>query len=194
MMDHEFLLETRAQAQASLPDALRVLLADYPRLGWDSHPEFSGLVSFWLERHLGFRKLLAQLQRDAQERLDRDMSAQSYAHRLSHMGGSLVSGLHGHHQIEDHHYFPRLKALDGRLERGFDILERDHAAMDGMLARFSEAANLVLTTGQDADAREHTARFSQELATFGELLDRHLIDEEEIIVPVILNNGAAGLS
>ena len=45
--------------RAGLPDALRVLLADYPREGWESHPHFTGLVRFWLDRHLMFRPLQA---------------------------------------------------------------------------------------------------------------------------------------
>ena len=36
-------------------------------------------------------------------------------------------------------------------------------------------------------------RFRDELAHLEQLLDRHLIDEEELIVPVILRYGSAGL-
>ena len=39
-----------------LPDALRVLLAEYPREAWESHPNLTALMRFWLERGVdGFR-------------------------------------------------------------------------------------------------------------------------------------------
>lgn len=181
------------QARTGLPDALRVLLEDYPRQAWEAHPNFSGLVQFWLERHMMFRQLLDMLQSDAQGRLNRDMEMREYAARLSRFGGMLVNQLHGHHQIEDHHYFPQLVGLDDRLVRGFEILDKDHHAMDGLLSRFTDAANLVLREPDDHAAREAVAAFQSELGSFDQMLRRHLNDEEEIIVPVILKHGPAGL-
>lgn len=179
--------------RTGLPDALKVLLEDYPRLAWEAHPNFSGLVQFWLERHMMFRKLLDMLTGDAQARLDANMDPGQYAARLSRFGGMLLEQLHGHHQIEDHHYFPQLVTLDDRLTRGFGILDKDHHAMDGLLSRFADGANLVLREGDAAQAREHTARFLGELTGFQSMLLRHLEDEEDIIVPVILKHGPAGL-
>ena len=190
MDDKTLALATRP----GLPDALQVLLTDYPRLAWEAHPNFSGLVQFWLERHMTFRKLLTLLEGDAQSRIERTIAPDQYAARLSRFGSMLVSQLHGHHHIEDDHYFPMLKPLDRRLERGFEILDRDHHALDGIINRFTEAANAVLGEPDEAKAREHVAAFTNELGSFHKMLDRHLNDEEEIIVPVILKNGAAGLS
>lgn len=178
-----------------LPEALQVLLQDYPRLGWESHPHFSGLVQFWLERHMMFRQILGTLQTDVQQGLDRNIEAQQYAARLGRLGSMLVGQLQGHHQIEDHHYFPVLAKLDARITPGFDILDKDHHAMGGLLNRFAGAANGVLGAVSDADQfQDQAGDFLGELATFQRMLDRHLNDEEELIVPVILNNGGAGLS
>ncbi|WP_439103620.1 hemerythrin domain-containing protein [Celeribacter marinus] len=177
-----------------LPEALQVLLADYPKAAWEAHPNFSGLVAFWLERHMMFRNVLGLLEADVQARIDRSIDPQTYAKRLGRYGSNLVQGLHGHHQIEDGHYFPILKGLDVRLERGFEILDRDHHAMDGLLDRFARSANAVLSEGDDDRAREHAVRFGRECAGFARMLHRHLDDEEQIIVPVILKNGAAGLA
>lgn len=187
--------ETLALAsREGLPDALRVLLSEYPKLAWQAHPNFSGLVEFWLERHMMFRRLFEHLQSDANARIEREIDPAQYGARLSRYGSMLVSQLHGHHQIEDHHYFPKLKTLDTRLERGFEILDKDHHALDGIINRFTEAANSVLQAQDEASAREATAAFQGELISFHRMLDRHLNDEEEIIVPVILKHGPAGLS
>ena len=113
------------------------------------------------------------------------MDFQAYAPRLSQYGGTLLNELHGHHQIEDHHYFPKLVKCDARLEQGFELLEADHAAMDGLLHSMAEGANAVLAGGE-------AAAFVGRIDSFATLLERHLTDEEEIIVPVILHTGFRG--
>lgn len=170
-----------------MPEALRVLLADFPRQGWQAHPHFAGLVQFWLDRHLMFRNLTSALQTDVEAALDQKLDPQQHKARLSRYGGMLVSQLHGHHQIEDQHYFPVLSRMKSKLQRGFDILDKDHHAMDGLLDRFTKAANGVLQGSGGAGA------FHTEVLSFGKMLDRHLEDEEDLIVPVILKNGPEGL-
>lgn len=169
-----------------LPEALRVLLQDYPRDGWQSHPNFQGLVSFWLDRHLMFRRLSAALLEDVEERMDGKLAQDVYVSRLGRFGNMLVQQLHGHHQIEDHHYFPVLVQRDTRLERGFEILDRDHHDLDGLLGRFTQQANAVLKGGEFGPFRE-------EVLSFGKFLERHLSDEEDLIVPVILRDGPQSL-
>lgn len=173
------------QSRTGLPDALRVLVAQYPRTGWQHHSNFNGMVQFWLERHMMFRKLLNALEMDVRSVLDRNMEFDQYAPRLSRYGGMLINELHNHHHIEDHHYFPQLMKLDARVERGFDVLEADHNAMDGLLNGMANAANTVLGGGEPGD-------FATQLDSFGALLNRHLEDEEEIVVPVILASGFQG--
>ena len=62
------------KSRDGLPDALRVLLAEFPRQGWERHPHFAGLVQFWLDRHGMFRQLTEALRSDAEETF-----AQTYA-------------------------------------------------------------------------------------------------------------------
>ncbi len=174
--------------RAGLPDALRVLVAEFPREGWQSHSNFGGMVQFWLERHLMFRKLLGVLQDDARAAIDHEMPFDAYAPRLSRLAGMFLNELHSHHHIEDSHYFPKLITLDSRLERGFELLDTDHTAIDTHLHEMAEAANAVLK-GRDAT---QIGAFETQIATFQTLLNRHLIDEEEIIVPVILKTGFDG--
>ncbi|PTX54790.1 hemerythrin HHE cation binding domain-containing protein [Litoreibacter ponti] len=170
-----------------LPDALRVLLEDLPRETWEAHPNFGGMVQFWLQRHLMFRRLLDVLETDLQRLIDRQVGFETYGGRLSHYGGTLLNELHAHHQIEDQHYFPRLVTLDTRLEQGFALLDRDHHAMDGAINGVADGANTLLRSkGADIAALEVVLR------DMARMLDRHLTDEEEIIVPVILKTGFDG--
>ena len=169
----------------ALPDALRVLAEAYPRADWQEHVHFGEMIRFWMQRHAMFRQLLDLLKSDAQAALSRQMEASAHAGRLSHFGGTLLNELHGHHQIEDGHYFPRLIKLDARLERGFDLLEKDHEAMDGLLHGMAEGANSVLRGAE-------VGPFLDRLTYFERSLNRHLADEEDIVVPVVLHTGFAG--
>lgn len=171
----------RLAQRKALPEALRVLLTDLPRQSWETHPKFGGLVQFWLERHLMFRQLVDVLESDAQQAVDRALDPQAHRARVSRFAGMLVQQLHGHHQIEDHQYFPQLVTLDKRLQRGFDILDSDHHDLDDLLSRFVTQANGLLQGGEPG-------AFLTGVEDFKPFLNRHLVDEEELVVPVILTH------
>jgi iron-sulfur cluster repair protein YtfE (RIC family) len=105
-----------------------------------------------------------------------------------------VNQLHGHHQIEDQHYFPVLAKKDARVARGFDILDADHHALDDHLNRFVETANGVIQgLHSTPDPRDLAGEFHTSLLGLGGLLGRHLEDEEDLVVPIILRHGSTGL-
>ena len=177
-----------------LPDALRVLLEDYPRLTWESDPGFDGLIRFWLDRHLMFRRILTEMRSGTEALLDRRKAPDRYAAMVSRYGGMFVNGLHEHHTIEDTHYFPKLVTKDVRIEKGFTILDQDHHDIDEFLQAFITRANDVIQTSDDRDKLQTAAgAFQTELTTLERLLNRHLTDEEDLIVPVILRYGSADL-
>jgi hypothetical protein len=185
-----FDLKTRER----LPDALRALVEKYPREGWEGHPHFSELTRFWLDIHLGFRRMQGLLVAETEGFLDRAREPEAYARGLWRMAGQYLNGLHGHHNIEDHHYFPLLKALDARVGWGFDLLDADRQALDGAIHELAEATNAVLAAVRDAAPAEAAAEVLRlRLAGFGRMIDRHLVDEEELVVPVILDNPSADL-
>lgn len=180
--------------RTQLPDALRVLLAEYPRDGWEADPGFDGLIRFWLDRHLMFRRLMTQMRTGTEGFLDRRTAPDRYVAMVSRYGSMFVNGLHEHHTIEDTYYFPKLATKDARIEKGFAILDKDHHDIDAFLAGFVDRANEVIQISADREALQTVAGlFQQELTKLESLLDRHLIDEEELIVPVILKFGAADL-
>ncbi len=180
--------------RAGLPDALRVLLAEYPRDGWERDPGFDGLIRFWLDRHLMFRRLMTEMRSNTEALIDHKLDTGRYLSVVSRYGGMFVNGLHEHHTIEDTYYFPKLSQRDTRITKGFDILDSDHHAIDAYLNAFVEKANTVITKADNRTKLQDAAgAFQGHLTELEQLLNRHLLDEEELIVPVILKFGTEGL-
>ncbi|MFC7705271.1 hemerythrin domain-containing protein [Plastorhodobacter daqingensis] len=176
-------LETRK----GLPEALRFLVAQYPRDIWESHRNFDALTRFWLERHMMFRQLLDRLSGDAEAFLSGDRDPKRFAAQSARLTNFLLNELHGHHQIEDHHYFPVLSGFDQRLDRGFELLDADHHALDAHLHGLAEGTNQMLRAIEAGAGRDEVGRMHEQLAGFGRFIDRHLIDEEELVIPTILH-------
>lgn len=182
------------EQRAALPEALRVLLQDYPREAWAADPGFSDLIRFWLERHLMFRRLLEVVTGEVEDTLDARMDRQEFAAHTRRYAAFFIQELHMHHTVEDQHYFPRLQTLDARLGWGFDLLDNDHHEIDGHLQGFADDANTVLDSiAKAGDPRPHLDAFHQRLIRTTRVLDRHLSDEEDLVVPVLLKHAPSGL-
>lgn len=171
-----------------LPAEWQVVLADFPRASWPTHRDFNGLAAFWLDRHLNFRHLCGQIGADTAAMLDRTLAPDAYAARLSRLGSRLLGDLMGHHQIEDDVYFPKLAQLEPQILRGFAMLDRDHHDLHGLIDRFAAAANRVLQTSKDAERHSAAGAFRADLVAFEAMLARHLTDEEDLVLPVVLKH------
>ncbi|WP_296766731.1 hemerythrin domain-containing protein [Sediminimonas sp.] len=175
--------------RTGLPAHLRVLAEKYPRAQWRGHRNFNDLTAFWLERHLMFRKLLDKLVGDAQQQLDE--AQPRYGAELSRYTGFFLEQLHGHHMIEDHAYFPKFQVFDKRLLRAFEVLDADHHALDRHMQELADSTNSVLQAlGTGKGAHDSIGRLLSVQERFHGFMERHLSDEEEIIVPVVLEYGA----
>ncbi|MBX9458813.1 MAG: hemerythrin domain-containing protein [Rhizobium sp.] len=177
--------------RAGLPDDLRVLYARYPRGDWNTVHTIGQLGAFWLERHAMFRdfgRLLGSGLEDLREgRVTADRFAKWFAPRLNHFLGDLE----GHHQVEDYQYFPLFAAADVRLASGFALLEEDHHQIHALLERNAETANRFyhdLTTGDERLPFSRDA-YAVEADALLKGLERHLEDEEDLLIPLLLDQG-----
>ena len=134
----------------------------------------------------GIDPLNHPVQKAAPAQVQQPLVTAAHAPRLSRLGGMLLNELHMHHQVEDFHYFPKLSGLAPEIGHGFDLLEADHQLIDPMLHDLARAMNGVLQ-GQGA-----VTALEAELVRFERLLERHLTDEEDLVVPVILKTGFQG--
>ncbi|MEM9434567.1 MAG: hemerythrin domain-containing protein [Pseudomonadota bacterium] len=177
-----------------MPSEMNVLLDLYPRDGWEDHPGFKAKTRQWMNAHQMFRGLTERILSDTEGFLDKRTDSDTYAGRLSHFGGALVGNLHGHHGWEDHVYFPELSAADPRFEAGLELLEQDHADLDQVLEQFTTTANRVIKLSQldETQAYDEAGSLHQTSEAIRAFLKRHLSDEEELAVPIILHHRLRG--
>jgi hypothetical protein len=188
------MIDLQEMRSTPLNDEMRVLLADYPRDDWEAHPNFKEATKNWMGAHQMFRRLGEITRKETERFLDKDRDAEDYAGRLSYYGDALVRNLHGHHHWEDHNYFPELSRADPRFDAGLEVLEKDHEVLDGILDGFTSKANRVIKLIQlDEKAAHDEAGDLHKIAGGIEaLLARHLVDEEDLAVPIILHHKLRG--
>ncbi|MCL5775870.1 hemerythrin domain-containing protein [Limibaculum sp. FT325] len=178
-------------SRSGLPEDLRFLLGSIPRPDWHAHPNFGPLTRFYLDRHAMFRELSDLMAADLRARLDGADGRGRHHGRFLSLAGLFLRELHTHHMVEDHHYFPALMRLEARLGRGFAILERDHAALDARLHGFAADVR-ALAAAPPGDQRAARAMLAG-IEALAPLIARHLDDEEEIVIPLMLDRGEAAL-
>lgn len=175
------------------PDELRVLLNDHPRQSWQQRA--TPLAQFWLERHDSFRRQCSALQSATGEYREQRIQPVELAARLEQRLPVFMLHLHGHHQLEDLHYFPAFRAADERLASGFDVLAADHELLHEDIAIMTETMNAFVNTiresgGRGLDQQRRAGdRFVTASERFCRRIDRHLEDEEDLIIPILLAHG-----
>ncbi len=172
-----------------MPADMQLLLQAYPRESWSTHIGFTDKTRQWLKAHQMFRHLSALVKEDAERFLGGHIQPNDYINQLVYRGGVLVSNLHGHHGWEDRSYFPELSAADPRFDAGLEILEKDHLALNQVLDNFVASANraIAMLEHNDDKQRAEVGSLLTAAQSIESLLDRHLGDEEELAVPIILH-------
>jgi iron-sulfur cluster repair protein YtfE (RIC family) len=186
--------------RGALPRDLCVLLETHPRDTWASAR--SPLAQFWIEKHNYLRRQSAALMSANADYRNERSSAGQFGSIIAPRLQGFLAELHGHHQIEDFHYFPSFRATDARLGPGLDVLAKDHELLHEGILGIVEAVNAFITTiREETAATTNTQRLAdaQRLAADRYIaaseqmharLERHLEDEEDLIIPLMLARGA----
>jgi hypothetical protein len=172
------------------PVELRVLLERYPRASW--RDQRSAGASFWLSIHDGFRREAAELDRLNEDFRAGRITVHELAVHASPRLRNLIAHLHGHHEIEDFHYFPAFREAERRLAAGFDALARDHEKLQLDIGAAAAAADALMMAAHSAEpaSAAHTLaaeRYESASGALFERLLRHLTDEEDLIIPLLID-------
>lgn len=182
-------------ARKGLGDDLAYLRARYPASEWRSNANFGDLANFWLHVHSSLRSEGSEVVRVVDafrgRHIDRLQLQQTFVPRLN----SFLQHLDHHHRIEDYVYFPKFRLLDQRMIVGFDLLEADHEIIHQSLEATVQHARDLLAALSRNDGEEGRAAdtFAAKIALFVNLLQQHLADEEDLVIPALLEHGEQAL-
>lgn len=170
------------------------LRALHPRATWRGHIHLGPLARFWLQRHAAFRTLAAALAQGADGLREGHVDSGGFLPWFAPRCETFLRELHGHHTVEDLHLFPLLRAADRRLDRGFDILDADHHEIDRLLHDLAQAhAGLCEAFAGRGEPASAGALLSERLQRTLVGLGRHLDDEEDLVIPLILERSEEDL-
>jgi hemerythrin-like domain-containing protein len=178
--------ENHILKRESLSPEIKAALLGDPRDSWSVHSNFDGYANFWLRIHNNLRGGSDYLVKGFQRLLDESESNLDEAVntvRLKEVGANVVSFAHHHHEIEDHNYFPQFVQLYPNVEHAISLLDSDHRVLEEALNDTELALKFLQNQTADRDAIARAYNGCQALQS---VFERHLWDEEEIIVPILL--------
>lgn len=152
-------------------------------------------AAFWLEVHQHLRRDAAGLEAAGTDYLGGRSSPAQLAVVAAPRLHGLIAAMHGHHQIEDFHYFPAFRRAEPTLATGFDRLENEHASLsrsvEAALAALGELrVSVEIAADPAASATQQLAaqRYVDVAAALCRELQGHLDDEENLVVPLLLEH------
>jgi iron-sulfur cluster repair protein YtfE (RIC family) len=177
--------------RASLPADLPILLADYPREGWRTHPDLGQMAALWLHVHESHSNEGRMLLRAVDAFRQGQIAASTFPQLFVPAVNRFVGNLHAHHSIEDQSHFPKFKQIDERMIAGFDLLGADHGVIDEALGTMVSGARQLLHAldGPPAGLMSSATIHAGQIRQLNTLLDQHLADEEELVIPALLKYG-----
>lgn len=171
------------------PEIRQSLLPENVREEWPGHPRLGGGAGFWQSVHRDLLKGSATLCKGLESLLDvpeAELADKPSVQRLVRYGSSLVGFAHHHHEIEDHNYFPQFRALYPNLDRAMTLLDCDHRILDQALNDTELALGKLGHVPVTHDRLAEIYRGGQAL---DQILNRHIWDEEDIVIPILLSHG-----
>lgn len=153
-----------------------------PPQKWYHLPSF-GTASTWLGMHQSLCRGQGEIEQLNQTFAGGKLEWADYRETLLRLSYVHYGHLEGHHRLEDVRYFPKFRKLEPKLAQGFDILDNDHHHIDEQLHDIQTLLR-QLRQSQTADPK-----LAEQLLTHigqsGEWLYRHLMDEEDLVIPIL---------
>ncbi|MCG6858329.1 MAG: hemerythrin domain-containing protein [Salaquimonas sp.] len=191
--------DNHVEQREQISSQLRASLFEIPRAEWRASPRFRGEAEFWMQIHEGLLKASATLPawlKQFQE-MDDMGTMRALSPRIARLGSDLVHHAHGHHHIEDHHFFPAFLRLFPQLDHALEMLDGDHKVLaevlddlEAAVREFPVAPEGTDKAQSDRAMREAWLKGAERLLSAAERLDalfiRHIGDEEEICIPAML--------
>ncbi len=171
-----------------LPNAIRPTLLEEAQQDCRAHPRYAGKARFFMNIHrqlLDGAGWLAQTVEDLLDTPGRELPEAITKSNLVLKTQRLLHFAHGHHEIEDHGYFPQFTRAYPQLEQALSLLDGDHRILDTTLNGVEAETKSLLHSPN----RDQLAKLQKHTAALNKILQRHIKDEEEVIFPIFLRHG-----
>jgi hypothetical protein len=189
MLPDYHLKENHVSKRSGLPADIRQTLLESTRSEWQNHPRYGGKAGFFMMIHRDLIDGAAKLNNTLERLLDipkSDAGAAFNQMNVLPFSRRLIGFAHHHHEIEDHAYFPQFVHLHPEMNRGLALLDGDHKVLDAALADTQKALDNLASSEITRDQLSALYAGAQSLQA---ILERHIWDEEEIIIPILLRHG-----
>ena len=163
------------------------LLKEFPRSQWTSTRQQQPTARLLLSRHGGFRRRVEGLLSTTQDALADRQSPPEFCYYLATELHYFVPLLEGHHQAETARLYPRLLSHFPMAAQSFQVLEKDHNQLDEAIEELSQSPERLMTQAPTRKTfHTETERLFEQLSEFQKRLARHLDDEEDLVIPILL--------
>ncbi|NQZ26639.1 MAG: hemerythrin domain-containing protein [Colwellia sp.] len=180
----------QVEQRKGLPAVIKDLLLPLERDQWSQHARYGGKASFFIQYHGDLLATAAYLKQSLQVLLDSSQLVFNWQHLKDPLSAAqyLVDRAHNHHRIEDQVYFPQFRKIMPQLSKGIDLLDKDHQSLDLALDDLStRVMSMVMTLNQgDVIDKQQVKVLTDNILYLQRILQRHLHDEEEVIIPIFL--------
>lgn len=174
----------------SLPTSLAASLNPNPAwAGWRSVKQNQPPIEMWLQMHKGFLATIDQIDavtlglQDAEESDLADLIRES---NLLSGSQNLILQLEQHHAMEDQVYFPKFVTLLPRLKAPMEMLDQDHIELEHIMQEINASLDCLTTI---KPARGDIAKLHQHARQLRRCLKMHIENEEDIIMPDLMEIG-----
>ena len=172
------------------PDLI-YLLQLLPRERWPAEAAH-GTAGVWLAMHASLRHGQRQLEALARQWQHKAVDWVGFRRQALPMLDAHLGHLHGHHRLEDQHYFPAMRRAEPRLDKGFNLLAADHERIDASVRDLQRLrTQLAHASPAEAAAWQCAHDMARALPVCGTLLAQHLGDEEDLVIPLLALREAA---
>ncbi|MGP5104466.1 hemerythrin domain-containing protein [Psychrobacter celer] len=145
--------------------------------------DYAYKTSGWLKVHTNVRKRQRILTQISTAYQSGEFDWSEYRSQMLKRVSMHILKLHQHHRVEDAGFFSEFVAMHPKLAPAFEVLGRDHVCLDALLDKLQLQNDTLARTEVEDKALADASHKTLEAVT--DLLQQHLTDEEDLVIPIL---------
>ena len=145
--------------------------------------DYAYKTSGWLKVHTNIRKRQRILMQISDAYISGEFDWSEYRSQILKRINMHVLKLHQHHGVEDEGFFPEFVSMYPKLAPAFEILGHDHEYLNELLDKL-QIQNDMLARSEVED-KALAEELHKTLVAVTDLLQQHLTDEEDLVIPIL---------